>query len=149
MRVGYSLQSGFAVIAAVVLIVVFALIGAFMLTTTSNQNMTTALSHREIQAWFAAQSGIERAMRHVSTPSGCVAPGSCTAGPVCTAIGAASPLSLASHAVGYNVVLGCTCTCVADGGPDYAIYRVTATATSGSASDPAYVSRTVQATARE
>jgi len=143
----YTLQNGFAAIIAIVLIVIFALIGTFMLTTVGNQNMTTALSQREIQSWFAAQSGIEWAVRPiVTTASGC--PGSCSGG-VCGTITGASPLTLGGSANGHTVALTCNCTCISEGSTKYAIYHLTATATIGSPSDLTYVSRTARATIRE
>jgi len=142
-------QRGFAAILAVMLIVGFALIGTFMLTTVGSQNMTTALSQREMQAWFAAQSGIDWAINQVvRDSSGC--PPNCNAGTACLATVDPATLTPGSYANGFSVEMDCSCTCVNEGALGrYAMYNITATATQGNAADPDYVSRTAQALVKE
>lgn len=49
-------QKGFSIIVAVVLIVLFALIGGYMATLTSVGSLNTTVSAGGMQAWFAARS---------------------------------------------------------------------------------------------
>lgn len=149
MKSVYDRQRGFAAVFAVMLIVVFALIGTFMLTTVGSQNMTTALSQREMQAWFAAQSGLDWAINQVvGSSSGCVAAGACPTDPCPTVTGTA--LSPAGSATGFNIARTCSCTCVNESSAgQYAVYQLSATATGGSAADPDYVSRSARASVKE
>ncbi len=55
-------QRGVAIVAIVILLVLFVAIGAFMATRSGVQHASIALSVRSMQAWFAAQSGLEWAV---------------------------------------------------------------------------------------
>lgn len=130
--------NGFAAVMALLLLVVFALLGTFMITTSGVQHMSTTLSHNSAQALLAARSGIEWAIFSARN------------GLACTSIQGRSFIS-----EGYNITLECT-----ESGPFYegtdptanfAMYDLRSTATPDgniSAGSPAYVRRVAQSIIR-
>ena len=124
-------QRGFSAITAVVLIVLFGLLGAYMATLTGVQSLTTTLSSRTDQAWFAANSGAEWGIHQVLTS------GSCSAFPATLGItGGSGPA--------FDVDIDCDSTSVTEGPDTYNIFRLTAFAESGSPGDIGYVARTLR-----
>ena len=63
MRLLRKKQRGFSAIIAVILVILLALIGAYMSTLTSVGSINTTVSAGTMQAWYAARSGIEWAVR--------------------------------------------------------------------------------------
>ncbi len=125
-------QRGYAVVLALVLIVFLGLMGIFMLTTSGTQQMTTALSQKEMQAWFAAQSGLDWAIYQA------VVSGTCTS-PTFTLSGGA--------AASYSVQVSCAFSSVTETPlPTYNMFTVTATGSTGNPADPVYASRGSRAT---
>lgn len=121
-------QKGFSIIVAVVLIVLFALIGGYMATLTSVGSLNTTVSASGMQAWFAARSGIEWAVRDLI-----VAGGGCSGTTVTLSGG---------NTDGFSVVLTCTPASFTEAGiGTYNVYSLTSRATRGTPGDIAYVSR--------
>ena len=121
-------QKGFSIIVAVVLIVLFALIGGYMVTLTSVGSVNTTVSSASMQAWFAGRSGIEWAIRDLI-----VGGGGC-AGTTITLSG--------GNTGGFSVVITCASSSFTEAGiGTYNVYRLTSRATRGSAGSIGYVSR--------
>lgn len=57
-------QRGFGVIAAIVIVVILASLGAFMSTLSTTQHVGSALDVQGARALFAAQSGVEWGLYH-------------------------------------------------------------------------------------
>lgn len=125
-------QAGFSAITAVVLIVLFALLGAYMATVTGVQSLTTTLSSRADQAWFAANSGAEWAIRDVLVNGNCAG-----------ADGASLNISGGSGP-DFSVDISCDAVSVTEGPDTYNIYQLLASADSGSVGEIGHVSRTVR-----
>lgn len=124
-------QRGFAAALAIILLVVLALVGVIMATLSGGQTLGTALSQREIQAWFAAQSALEAGIYDM------VRNHNCTGGAV----------TLPAPLTGYDATLTATAfASISEGSNTYNLCRLQATATSGSPAGYDYVSRSVRAT---
>lgn len=130
MRSSSRYQHGFSAITALVLIVVFALLGAYMATLVGTQSITSTLSAGGIQAWFAARAGVERAAHAVTIGNGCVdVPASITP----------------ANTGGFTVNLACNAVSVLENPPPtYNVYQISATATRGAPGDIAFVSRSIR-----
>lgn len=121
-------QRGFSAIIAVVLIVLFALLGAYMATLVGTQSITSTLSAGGMQAWFAARAGTELVALSVTTGGGCIN-------------GSISPANMD----GFSVNLTCNSVSITENPPpNYNVYHITSTASRGSPGDISYVSRTIR-----
>lgn len=129
MRTG-NRQRGFSAIAAVVMIVLFGLLGAYMATLTGVQSITTTLSAGTMQAWFAARSGIEWGVFQVTEDNDCFPD---------------QTLELTEGATDrFQVSVACDSTAVFEAPNNYNVYTLTSTAIRGSVGTPGYVSRTIR-----
>lgn len=118
---------GFALPAAIFLLVILSLLGAFMVSLSTSQSITSAQDVQGAQAYRAARAGIERALFSLQSPA--------------TTCGAV-PASLTID--GYSVAISCTPATHDEGGVSKYIFWVTATATAGgSIGNIAYVERAV------
>tara|TARA_R110000782_G_scaffold250847_5_gene338279 strand:- start:518 stop:943 length:426 start_codon:yes stop_codon:yes gene_type:complete len=126
-------QHGFSAIMALILIVLFALIGGYMATLSSVSSLNTTVSAGTMQAWFAARSGIEWAVQQIIVAT----PGVC--------IGSPTTINLSGgNTNGFTVVLTCNATSYTETGiGTYDVYALTSRATKGNIGDPAYVSRQI------
>jgi MSHA biogenesis protein MshP len=149
-------QHGFAAIAAIFLVVVLAALGAFMVTFSNTQQLTSAQDVQGSRAYWAARAGLEWGISKVvadNTNGPAVLPSAPTWPnmPACAATTA--PISIE----GFNVTVACTCypsatSCAVnpsvytDGTKSVEIYKLTATATStATVGSIAYVERQVSA----
>lgn len=126
-------QRGFALVAAIFIVVVLALLGIMMVTIGGMQRATASAATQGARAYHAARSGIEwGAFRALA--GGCAA--------------ATGSFPLAVPGLdGFTVTVGCTSSEHREGPPpNHFVYVITATATSGSFGDSAYVSRRIQVT---
>jgi hypothetical protein len=132
-------QGGFSAIIAVVLIVLFALIGTYMATLSTIGSLNTTQSLGSMQAWFAARSSVEWAVFRVINDGDCVA------------VNAATPLSLTGGATnGFTVTLACSvfdddgmADGIDEGGTIYNVYDITVNARKGSVGDITYLSKSI------
>jgi MSHA biogenesis protein MshP len=134
-------QRGFALVAAVFVVVVLALLGIMMATIGGMQRATAAAATQGARAYHAARSGIEwgvfRALNDTATTCG-LAPASTTTG---------FPLAGAGLD-GFSVSVDCSYTIHKEGSdPEYNVFVITSTATSGNFGDAEYVSRRIRITA--
>ena len=72
MRSHHSSQKGFAAIAAIFLVVVLAAMGAFMVTFSNTQQLTSAQDLQGTKAYWAARAGLEWGIGNVA--GACPAP---------------------------------------------------------------------------
>lgn len=126
-------QGGFALVAAVFIVVVLALLGIMMVTIGGMQRATASAAVQGARAYHAARAGIEwGAFQAMPPTSSCVASSNFT-------------LSIPGLN-GFNVTVQCASTQHRERGDLYDVYVITSTATSGSFGDADYVSRRIQVT---
>lgn len=129
MRPRHFLQRGFAAIAAVFLLVVLAALGAYMLSFSNTQQLTSAQDLQGSRAYWAARAGLEWGVSRVfSNPAACPAP----------------PAPFAVE--GFAIAVQCARQTYAEGGGTVTIFRLGATATQGGVpGSVGYVERSVSA----
>jgi len=122
-------EHGFAAIAALFILVVLAALGAFMVSVSSSQQITSAQDIQGSRAFWAARAGVEWALGSLSA-----APADCPTPPVPFVV------------EGFTLVVTCTRSAFDEGGATRLIYAISSRATrGGSAGAMAYVERSVSA----
>lgn len=123
------LQRGFAAIAAVFLLVVLAALGAYMLTFSNTQQLTSAQDVQGSRAYWAARAGLEWGLGSVlANPAACPAP------------------STSFTIEGFSVGVNCARQTYNEGGSTVTLFRLDATARQGVAPGaPNYIERSVSA----
>ena len=124
MKVLKHVQQGVIAILAIVVLVLFALIGVYMSTQMTTASMDTSASYLGIQAWLAARSGADWGMYEALHGASCPASTSFTMGD-------------------FGVTVKCTSAAVSEGPDNYTVYNLSATASRGNPGDVLYVSREV------
>ena len=119
----HSLQRGFTLVTAIFLLVVLAMLGAFMLTLTSLQQSSSVLDVQGVRAYQAARTGIEWGAFQVLDPNNAIgspALPTCPTSPThLTPTGSLSP---------FTVTVTCTATSTTEGNRNVATYLIVATA---------------------
>lgn len=133
-------QGGFSIVTALFVLVVLALVGAYMVTLSGTQQATTTFALQGVRGYYAARAGIEWGTRQAfhNTPATCsAAPGSTT-----------TTVALSGNGLnGFNVDVACSYTQHRESGQDFCVFDLQAVARFGSLAAPAdYVQRQVQAT---
>lgn len=124
-------ESGFSIVTAIFLLVVLAMLGAFMLMLSGTQQVTTAMDVQGSQAFRAARTGLEWGIAKVKADAAC---------------SASFPKDMTVE--GYRVSVTCTRNADAynEGGVERFIYWLESTATRGGAvGGIGYVERRVNA----
>ena len=119
-------QHGFAAIAAVFLLVVLAGLGAFMLTFSNTQHLTSAQDVQGSRAYWAARAGLGWGIAKLTA-----APAACPTPP--------APFTVE----GFTITFGCARATYLEAGDTVVIYRLTAQARQGSGANA--VERSVSA----
>lgn len=120
-------QRGGALFVAVFLVAVVAVLAAAVSLTSVTQGLASARGLQAEQAWYAALARIETEV------PGMLSSGSCPAG---------GPVTIA----GFTTTLSCSQTTgIREGGRDYSVFTLVATASTGSASNDSLVRRTARA----
>lgn len=138
---------GFAIVSAIFLLVVLAALGAFMLSMSNTQQVTSIQDLQGSRAYRAAQAGMEWAVARLCGPTaGCTAPlTACPAASTTLDDGdSVAPADLDE----FTVVVTCTLNEYNEGGtpPERYIFRIVSTATSGGAiGDIGYIERELDA----
>ncbi len=134
-------QRGIALVIIAVLLVLFVTIGIVMATRSGVQHMSVGLSVRAMQAWFAAQSGLEWAV-HQSTASQVTHDAICDAGGTIT-----TSFTLTGGASNdYDVSIICDDSGgFQEAGVTYEVDVITAAASRGNPGDITYATRAIQA----
>jgi len=130
---GRSAQRGFAIVAAIFLLVVLAALGAFMLTFSTVQHITSAQDVQGTRAYQAARTGIEWGAYQVLRNSSCTPSTTLTAG---------------GTQAGFSIVVQCNNSFPAttEGGNAVNMYQITSTASQGTLGSATYVERQLKAT---
>jgi MSHA biogenesis protein MshP len=132
---------GFAMVAAIFLLVILSLLGAYMVSFSTTQNAASAQDVQGSRAFRAAQLGLEWAATALCNGAGCATP--------LTACPAAST-TLDTSPDGFSVTVACAMSAHQEtsdtGSKTRRIFQVTATAQSGgSVGSLAYVERSLGA----
>ena len=144
---GRHAQQGFAIVAAIFLLVVLAALGAFMVTFSTVQHTTSAQDLQGVRAYQAARAGTEWGAYQILRNPGAGFALACQPGPTSPVLPALAP-TLAN----FTVTVACTATQydegsrTAAGGNPLWVYRVTSTATSGVVGQTGYIERQIQIT---
>ena len=128
----HATQRGFAIVAAIFLVVVLAALGAFMLTFSSVQHITSAQDVQGTRAYQAARTGIEWGAYQVLISSSCPSSTSLTAG---------------GTQAGFSIVVQCNqFPSTTEDGTAVNMYQIISTASQGTVGSATYVERQLQAT---
>ncbi len=123
---------GFAIVAAIFLLVVLALLGAMIVALSTTQQIGQARDLLGTRAYFAARAGIEWSVYQALRNSSCAASSTLPA--------------LAGSAQGFTVAVTCAASGPFDeGGTSVTVYQLTSTATRGTPGAVDYVDRQLQA----
>ena len=141
---------GFALVAAIFLLVIIAAMGAFAVGLSANAHSSSAVAVMGARAYEAARAGIEWAAYQVRDPNGTLAPGA-TNLPDCFA--SPSTVELPAAMGSFTVQVGCTRYPAIGASPNYheegdkrsAYYVVTSTAFLGVVGSADYVERRLEA----
>ena len=126
----HQFQRGFAAIAAIFLVVVLAALGAFMLTFSNTQQLTSAQDIQGSRAYWAARAGLEWAVVAIpATPALC-------ANPV-----AAPPTPID----GFTISVRCVASIYTDGATTVSIDRFESVASVGTPGSLGFIERSVSA----
>jgi len=142
-------QRGFTIVTAIFLLVVLAMLGAFMLSVSGLQQSSSVLDVQGVRAYQAARSGVEWGAFQVLDPNNAI--GS-PALPTCPT--SPTHLTLAGSLSPFTVTVTCSATSTTEGNRNVATYLVVATAcnqpSAGSCPNATpsagYLERQVQAT---
>lgn len=108
------IQRGFAAVAAIFLLVVLAALGAFMVSISSSQQLSSAQDLQGSRAYWVARAGLEWAIGSLSAvPAGCPTP----------------PSPFVLH--GFTLVLTCGSASFNEAGVTRVIYSLTSRASLG------------------
>lgn len=123
------IQQGFAAIAAIFLLVVLAALGAFMLTFSNTQQLTSAQDLQGSRAYWAARAGLEWAVSSViANPAQCPVP--------------PAPFIVE----GFTLTMVCTRQVYNEGAGNVTLFNFGATATQGGAAGAlGFIERSVSA----
>jgi MSHA biogenesis protein MshP len=123
-------QRGFAAIASVFVLVVLAALGAFMMTFSNTQQLTSAQDVQGSRAYWAARAGLEWAA--TLTKSG----GACPA--------ASTTFDVDSGAT-FALTVTCSMLSYSEGPATVNVFSLNAVARQGTVGSPGYVERSVSA----
>lgn len=121
----HKIQRGFAIIAAIFLLVVLAALGAFMVTFSNTQHLTSAQDVQGSRAYWAARAGLEWGI--ASTTTACPT----------------SPTTLSVNS--FNVIVTCALQTYPEGSATINIFRITSVASTGSIGNVGFIERSVSA----
>jgi len=146
-------QTGFSIIAAIFLLVVLALLGAFIVSVTGMQQSSGQLDVLGVRAYQSARAGMEWGAWQVLDPGNTLNAGSCS--PIVMPTCPASPTNLpplAGSLSGFTVTVTCAQTAnTTEVNRNVRVFQIVATACNQGASCPnaaptnGYVERQVQA----
>ena len=121
-------QKGFAIVSAIFLLVALAALGAFMVSFSNTQHLTSAQDVQGSRAYWAAKGGVQWAAGVIAATNLCPA------------------IQQPAFADGFNVVVGCQRFEYVEGVATRAIYWLQSTAsTGGPVGSASYIERQVQA----
>ena len=131
-------QNGFALVTAIFILVVFAGLGAAMVTISTSQHTTVAMDIQSARAYQAARAGIEWGVyQSLQTPL--------PAGFTCPVLPAAAASYAMAPLTGFTTTVTCSSTTHSEGANTVTMFALTSTATYGSVGTSDYVARQLQA----
>ena len=125
------MQAGFAAIAAIIVLTVLAGMGAFMVSFSNTQQLTSAQDMQSTRAYWAARAGLEWALGAV-TQNATVCPPS-------------PPATVDTGSV-FNLSVSCTMQTYPENGVTVTIFSLQSNASVGTVGSIGYVERSVSAT---
>jgi MSHA biogenesis protein MshP len=127
-------QKGFAAVAAIFLVVGLAALGAFMLTFSNTQQLTSAQDLLGTRAYWAARAGLEWGLGSANavTVPGNIVSATCTTG-------------TALSVDGFSVAVTCTPLSFVEGASTIYVVQVRSIASYGSSGSPGYIERSISA----
>lgn len=141
MMINYKRQSGFSAIMAIIYVVLFAILGTFILTFSTISSLNTSQSLGSMRAWSAAKSGAEWAVyQALNRPACTCGTNCCTTG---TAIDGASITFTTAGLNDFVSTVSCADTSVTEASTSYCVYNLGVLATRGTAGDLTFVSRNI------
>lgn len=147
--IGHSRQSGFAIVAAVFLLVVLTSLGAFMVNIATVQHTTAMTDLQGERAYQAAHAGIEWGLYQVKNPENInpAAPGPYTSSQyACGGTPAAIAMPAGTTLSGFAVTVSCAYTDQTDAGDLIRVYQLISTARAGTPGGIDYVERQLTVT---
>jgi Tfp pilus assembly protein PilX len=140
MRLFKIKQKGISIMMALILTVLLALLGTYMLTMTTLTTIGTSQSEASMQVWFAARSGAEWAIHQSLSASdgGCTCATNC-----CTGINAQTLNFNEAGLDGYQAAISCSASNYIEAGNNYCVYDLGVDASNNSSSQFTSVSRTL------
>jgi MSHA biogenesis protein MshP len=120
---------GFAAIAAVFLVVGLAALGAFLVSISNTQQITSTQDLQGTRAYWAARAGLEWGMTAANATAAC----------------GTTTLTIPATAPNFTVVVTCTSQPYTEGVLPFNIFQITALATSGTLGNVGYIERSVSA----
>ena len=121
-------QQGFAAISAIFLIVLLAALGAFMVTFSNTEQLTSAQDIQGARAYWAARAGLQWAVSTAKSTAAC-------------------PTSPSSFAVNtgatFNLTVTCSTNSYSEGASTITVFSLNAVATQGSLGSAGYVERSL------
>jgi MSHA biogenesis protein MshP len=144
-----ALQRGFAAIAAIFLLVVLAGLGAFMVTFSNTQQLTSAQDVQGTRAYWAARSGLEWAIAGVFATAP-VAPAT-TPLATCPSLASTPAFTKPTEINGFDVNITCTPQIYVEGSVTLTIFQLDATARTkgGVPGSLGYIERSVTASVEQ
>jgi MSHA biogenesis protein MshP len=138
---GRKQERGFALVAAIFIVVILAMLGIMMVTIGGMERATSTTAVQGTRAYYAARSGIEWGVFGALNNTV----------PTCGALPSTPTTNTLNLAVtglnGFTVSVVCSYTTHKERSDTYNVYVITSTATSGNFGDVDYVSRQLQVTA--
>lgn len=121
-------QRGFSIVTAIFLIVVLALLGAFIVSISGLQQSSQQADLLGVRAYQAARAGIEWGAYQVLDPNNTLNPASCSpiVMPSCPA--STNISSLGGSLSSFTVSVTCVATVTTEGNRDIRVFQITATA---------------------
>lgn len=116
-------QRGLSLITAIFLMVVLAMLGAFMVSVTGIQQSSSVLDVQGVRAYEAARSGVEWSAWQVLDPNDAIGT---SALPTCPA--SPTNLTLAGSLSSFTVTVTCTAATTTEGNRNVATYLIVSTA---------------------
>jgi MSHA biogenesis protein MshP len=124
----HKTQGGFAIIAAIFLLVVLAALGAFMVTFSNTQHLTSAQDVQGSRAYWVARTGLEWGIAGITT--------TCPTSPTTLSINSFSVLVTCGLQTYPDLEVGVTIR----------IYRITSVASTGTIGSLGFIERSLSAT---
>lgn len=124
-------QAGFAAIAAIVIVVLLAALGVFMVSISNTQQLSSSQDVQGSRAYWAARAGLEWSVVYLkATPASCANPVAATPTPI----------------EGFNTVVICASQTYDEGGVTRTILNIESKASTGGAvGSIGYIDRSVSA----